>query len=227
MIDLYYFPTPNGRKITIALEELEIPYAIHLVDILDRQQFNTDFLRISCNNKIPAIVDNRAEGQGLSVFESGAILMYLAETAGKLLPSSGPARVEVLEWLMWQVAGLGPMGGQANHFNYYAREKIPYAIERYTQELNRLYGVMDRRLNAREFLCKQYSIADIACFGWVQQAAVGGVDLAAFPHVSEWFSRMNARPAVQRALAKDKQFDRPTSLTDAQHRNLFGSSASD
>ncbi len=221
MIELFYFPTPNGRKITIALEELQLPYRLRHINILAREQFQQAFLSISPNNKIPAIIDYDTGGEPQSVFESGAILVYLAEKTGQLLPQSGSSRVAVWEWLMWQVGGLGPMAGQANHFNHYAREQVPYAQKRYTTELQRLYGVMDRRLQAGEYLCDEFSIADIACYGWVQQAATGGVTLSEFEAVQRWYDRMSDRSAVKRALAQDEAFAAPAPLNDEQHASLF------
>ena len=169
MIDLYYAPTPNGHKITIALEELGLPYTLHRINLGKGDQFATDFLAISPNNKIPAIVDHDGfDGQPVSIFETGAILLYLAEKTGKLMPVElGPERKTVLEWLMWQMGGLGPMIGQAGHFKLYAPERLEYAVERYHAEMLRLYGVLDRRLEGREYICDDYSIADIACWPWV------------------------------------------------------------
>jgi GST-like protein len=223
MIDLYYFPTPNGRKITITLEELQLPYQIKAINILEREQFSPEFLDISPNNKIPAIVDHAPsfEGDSVSIFESAAILVYLAEKTGQLMPSEPRQRLQVLEWLMWQTSGLGPMGGQANHFNRYAREKIPYGIERYTSELNRLYGVMNKQLSNKTYLCGDYSIADIACYGWIDQAEDGGVTMEDYPEVDRWFNTMTKRPAVQRAMALDNDDVRPVTLTDQQHESLF------
>lgn len=223
MIDLYYYATPNGRKISIILEELKLAYTLKRIDILKREQFHPDFLAISPNNKIPVIVDHQPDDDGnpLAVFESGTILIYLAEKTGQLMPQSLRPRTQVLEWLMWQKAGLGPMAGQANHFNKYARKKVPYGIDRYTQELNRLYTVMNNRLEGREYLCDDYSIADIACYGWVAQANDGGVDLSNFQQVEQWFQRLSDRPAIQRALALDFNHEAPATLNNDAFNSLF------
>ena len=222
MIDLYFFPTPNGQKISIALEELELPYTLHRVNILKREQYEPAFLKISPNNKIPAIVDRDGpDGAPLSIFESGAILMYLAEKAGKLLPSEPRPRWEVLQWLMWQMGGLGPFGGQANHFNKDAPEKVPYGIERYTKELTRLYDVMDKRLADRDYLAGDYSIADIACYGWVAQWEDGGQTLSDHANLQAWFERLSARPGVQRGMAVGKEDKPQGKLSDEEHRSLF------
>ena len=200
-IDLYYWSTPNGFKISIMLEECRLPYRVIPVNISKGDQFKPEFLAISPNNRIPAIVD--PDGQGgkpISIFESGAILQYLGRKTGKFYPASERARVEVDQWLMWQMGGLGPMAGQAHHFRIYAKEKIPYAIDRYTNECNRLYGVMDRRLADREFLAGKYSIADIACIGWVSRWERQGQDLKQFPNLKRWFETMLARPAVDRGI---------------------------
>lgn len=201
-IELFYWPTPNGWKVTIALEELGLPYVIRPVNIGKGDQFKPDFLALSPNNKMPAIIDpNGPDGQPISVFESGAILQYLGRKTGKLYPSEERARVEVEEWLFWQVAGLGPMAGQAHHFRIFAPEKVPYAIERYTKECERLYGVMDRRLDGRDYLAGAYSIADIACVGWVRAWERQGQDPTKFANVQAWLDRVLSRPAVQRGLA--------------------------
>lgn len=201
-IELYYWPTPNGYKISIMLEECRLPYVVRPVNIAAGEQFRPEFLAISPNNRMPAIVDPQGPGgRPISVFESGAILLYLGRKTGKLYPRDERGRVEVEQWLMWQMAGLGPMAGQAHHFRGYALEKIPYAIARYTDECNRLYGVMNARLADRDFLAGRYSIADIACIGWVRSYAKQGQDLAEFPHLERWFETMMARPAVQRGLA--------------------------
>ena len=201
MIDLYYWTTPNGHKITIFLEEADLPYTIHPIDISKGDQFDPEFLKISPNNRIPAIVDSDSEiGDGpISVFESGAILQYLAEKTGKFMPAKGPGRVEVLQWLNWQMGGLGPMLGQNHHFAIYAPEKIPYAIERYVKETARLYGVLNKRLGDREFVAGDYSIADMACYPWITGYERQGQDLGDFPHLKRWFETIQARPAVQAA----------------------------
>ncbi|TCQ12357.1 GST-like protein [Rhizobium sp. PP-F2F-G36] len=196
-IDLYYWPTPNGWKITIMLEELGLPYAVKYINISKGEQFALDFLKIAPNNRMPAIVDPDGPGGApISVFESGAILQYLGRKTGRFYPSDERARVDVDQWLFWQMGGLGPMAGQANHFRHYAPEKIAYGIDRYTNEVNRLYGVMNRRLADREFLATEYSIADMACLGWVRQYESGGQDLNDFPHLKRWFETLSARPAV-------------------------------
>jgi len=201
-IALYYWPTPNGWKISIMLEECALPYVVHAIDISKGEQFAPRFLAISPNNRIPAIVDPHGPGgRPISVFESGAILQYLGRKTGKFYPRDERARVAVDEWLFWQMGGLGPMAGQAVHFRRYAPEPIPYALTRYTDEVNRLYGVMNTRLAKREFLAGRYSIADIACVGWVRLAERQGQDLAQFPHLKRWFETIRARPAVKRAFA--------------------------
>jgi len=203
MIDLYYWTTPNGHKITIFLEEAELPYKVHPINIGKGEQFEPEFLKISPNNRIPAIVDN--EVGALSVFESGAILQYLAEKVGKFLPAGEPVgRFQVLQWLNWQMGGLGPMLGQNHHFSRYAPEKIPYAIERYVKETARLYGVLDKQLQGREYIAGDYSIADMACYPWIVPHESQGQDLNNFVNVKAWFERMQARPAVQRAYAVAK-----------------------
>lgn len=201
MIDLYYWTTPNGHKITIFLEEADLPYTIHPINIGKGDQFDPEFLKISPNNRIPAIVDADPEtgDSPISVFESGAILQYLAEKTGKFMPAEGPGRVEVLQWLNWQMGGLGPMLGQNHHFAIYAPEKIPYAIERYVKETARLYGVLNQRLRDREFVAGDYSIADMACYPWITGYERQGQDLGDFPHLKRWFETIQARPAVQAA----------------------------
>jgi GSH-dependent disulfide-bond oxidoreductase len=203
MIDLYYWTTPNGRKITIMLEETGLAYRVRPVDINKDQQFRPEFLAISPNNKIPAIVDSEGPGgKPISLFESGAILIYLAEKAkSPLLPAEPRARYATLQWLMFQMGGVGPMFGQAHHFRRFAKEQVPYAIERYTKETHRLYGVMDRRLGEAEYLAGAYSIADIATFPWVARFEWHGIDWANFPNLKAWFDRITARPAVQKGMA--------------------------
>ena len=201
-IDLYYWPTPNGWKVSIALEEMGLPYTVHPINISTGDQFKPEFLAISPNNKMPAIVDHDGPGgQPISVFESGAILQYLGRKTGKLYPTDERARVAVDEWLFWQMGGFGPMLGQTHHFRIYAPEKIPYAIDRYTNESRRLYGVLNKRLADHEFLAGAYSIADIACVGWAKLWERQGQDIAEFPHVKRWMDQLLARPAVQRGLA--------------------------
>ena len=201
MIDCYTWPTPNGHKVHIMLEEAGLKYAVHGVNIRTGEQFKADFLKISPNNRIPAIVDNEGPGgKPISVFESGAILIYLAEKTGKFLPKDGQTRYDVLQWVMWQMGGLGPMMGQANHFRRYAKEKLPYPTERYTNEANRLTGVLDKRLAKAPYLAGEYSIADMASFPWLRGADTRGVNIEEYPNVKRWFDAINARPAVQRAL---------------------------
>jgi GST-like protein len=199
MIDLHYFPTPNTWKVAIMLEECGLPYRLVPVDITADAQFAPDFLKISPNNRVPAIVDHDAPGGPQSVFESGAILLYLAERTGRFLAPSGPVRVAALEWLMWQMGGLGPMAGQAHHFRRYAPEGNDYVVARYTNECARLYRVLDARLAGRSWIADDYSIADMACWGWVWFHRLHGQDLADFPEVRRWFEAMSARPAVSRA----------------------------
>jgi GST-like protein len=201
-IELYYWPTPNGWKITIMLEECGLPYVVRPVDISKGEQFTPQFLAISPNNRMPAIVDPAGPGdRPISVFESGAILQYLGRKTGKFYPQDERTRVAVEEWLFWQVGGLGPMAGQAVHFRRYAPRQIAYAIARYTGEVNRLYGVMNARLANHEFLAGRYSIADMACVGWVRLAERQGQDLALFPNVRRWFETIRGRDAVKRAFA--------------------------
>lgn len=201
MIDLYYWGTPNGHKISIFLEEAGLPYKLHPINISKGEQFAPEYLKISPNNKIPAIVDQEPkDGSGpLSVFESGAILWYLAEKTGKFIPHSMRAKALVSEWLFWQVGGLGPMAGQTHHFKHYAPEKIPYAIDRYVKETSRLYSVLDKRLAGRDYIAEEYSIADIAIYPWIVPHKAQGQDLNSYPHLNMWFERIRARPAVIRA----------------------------
>jgi GST-like protein len=198
-IELYFWPTSNGLKISIMLEECRLPYELKPININRGEQFEPHFLALSPNNRIPAILDpDGPGGRPISIFESGAILQYLGRKTGKFYPKDERRRVETDEWLFWQVGGLGPMAGQAHHFRGDAPEQIPYAIERYTNEVNRLYGVMDRRLAARDFLAGQYSIADMACWGWSRNWKRQGQNIDDFPHFKAWFERVGARPAVQR-----------------------------
>ena len=201
-IALYTWGTPNGRKISILLEELALPYAVHTIDIARDEQFDPDFLKISPNNKIPAVVDPEGpDGQPIGLFESGAILIYFAEKTGKLLSTDPRVRLETLQWLMWQMGGWGPMLGQAHHFRRFAPEKIPYAIDRYTDETRRLYGVLDKRLSEGAYMAGDYSIADIATFPWAARHEWQGIDLADFPHLKRWYDAVAARPAVARGMA--------------------------
>jgi GSH-dependent disulfide-bond oxidoreductase len=198
MIDLYTFATPNGRKASVMLEEVNLPYAAHTIDITKGEQFTAAFIAINPNSKIPAVVDQEA---GITVFESGAILIYLAEKTGKLLPTESSLRFQVLEWLMFQMGGVGPMLGQYNHFNRFAPEKIPYAIARYRTETLRIYSVLDHQLSDREFICGDYSIADIATFPWIASYEFMGLTLDQHPHLKRWVELMQQRPAVQRGMA--------------------------
>ena len=201
-IDLYYWPTPNGWKITIMLEECSLPYTVIPVDISKGDQFKPQFLAISPNNRMPAIVDHDGpDGRPISIFESGAILQYLGRKTGKFYPRDERGRVEVEQWLLWQMANLGPKAGEANHFRHYAPEKLPYAIERFSNEMNRVYGVMNTRLKDREFLAGNYSIADIACVGWASRAERHGHDMSGFPNVRRWLETLLGRPAVKRGLS--------------------------
>jgi len=224
MIDLYTWPTPNGHKIHIALEELGLPYAVHAIDIGEGDQFKPEFLKISPNNRIPAIVDQDGpKGKPLSLFESGAILIYLAEKTGKLLAPRGHARYTAIAWLMFQMGGIGPMLGQAHHFRAYAPEKIPYAIDRYTNEAKRLYGVLDRRLGEAEYLAGEYGIADIATFPWLRYWERQGVVLSDYPNVQRWFGAIEKRPAVERGLkVLVDRVDKQKPFTDRQREILFG-----
>jgi len=201
-IAVHYAGTPNGHKVTIMLEELGVPYELHFVRIGRGDQFKPEFLAISPNNKIPAIVDPEGPGgKPISIFESGAILKYLGLKFGQFYPTETRAQVKVDEWLFWQMAGFGPMLGQNHHFNLYAPEKIPYAIKRYVDETHRLYGVLDRQLKGKDYITGEYSIADIACIGWANGYVRQGIDIEEFPSFAAWHERMNARPAVKRALA--------------------------
>jgi GST-like protein len=222
MLDLYSAATPNGFKVSIALEELALPYELKVVDLRSGGQFAPDFLRISPNNKIPAIVDHDGpEGGEMAVFESGAILVYLAEKTGRLLAKEGRLRYVALEWVFFQVGGTGPMIGQLGHFRTYAPEKIPYAIDRYGNETKRLYGVLDRRLSEVPYLAgDQYTIADIANLPWLLSYERQGIDLSAFPHVARWMSALKARPAVERGLSKPPRNDAP--MDDKAREVLFG-----
>lgn len=227
-IELLYWPTPNGWKISIMLEECGLPYEIKLVNIGKGDQFTPDFLAVSPNNKIPAIIDpNGPGGQPISVFESGAILQYLGRKTGKFYPTDERKRALVEEWLFWQVAGLGPMAGQAHHFRLYAPEKIPYAVSRYTNEVHRLYGVMNTRLKDNEYLAGEYSIADIACIGWAKLWERQGQDISEFPHFQRWLEAVKARPAVQRGLMVNAEERAKHDLTKdkAAQGVLFGQRA--
>ena len=224
-VDVYYAATPNGHKATIMLEELGVPYQLHFVRIGRGDQFKPEFLAISPNNKIPAIVDPEGpDGKPISIFESGAILKYLGLKFGRLYPTEPRAQVMVDEWLFWQMAGFGPMLGQNHHFNMYAPEKIPYAIKRYMDETHRLYGVLDRRLKGREYIADDYSVADIAVIGWSNGYARQGIDIAEFPDFAAWNKRINDRPAVKRALAIVVPPEQETNAAQDKeaHKILFG-----
>ena len=203
MIDLYFSPTPNGLKVKLFLEEAGLPYRLVPVSLSKGEQFRPEFRAISPNNKIPAIVDHAPADAGapLALFESGAILLYLAEKIGRLIPTAARGRVEVTQWLFWQMSGLGPMAGQIGYFNVYAPEPVPFAIERYAKETRRLYGVLDQRLIDREFVAGEFSIADIACYPWIVPHQGHRQNLADFPHLQRWFEAMTARPATQRTYA--------------------------
>ena len=226
MIDLHYWPTPNGHKITIFLEEAGLPYTIHEVDIGKGDQFKPEFLAIAPNNRMPAIVDHSPKdgGKPISVFESGAILLYLAEKTAKFISPAIRARVETLQWLFWQMGGLGPMAGQNGHFNVYASEKIPYAIDRYTKETNRLYGVLNKRLADREYVAGEYSIADMASYPWIVPYENHKQKLEDFPHLHRWFNAIKARPAVVKAYAAaGPSYAKP--MTDEEKKVLFNQTA--
>jgi len=237
MIDVYYWTTPNGHKITMFLEETGLEYKLIPVHIGRGEQFKPDFLKIAPNNRIPAIVDhnpeatllqtpNSSSGAPVSLFESGAILLYLAEKTQKLIPQDNRGRAEVLQWLFWQMAGLGPMCGQNHHFTQYAPEKIPYAIDRYVKETNRLYGVLNKRLADREFICESgYSIADIACYPWIVPYERQQQDINEFPNLKRWFQAIAARPATVRAYEKGKEINTKPSVDEEARKHLFGQTA--
>ena len=226
-IQLYYWSTPNGHKITIFLEEAEVDYQIHPVNIAKGDQFKPEFLKISPNNRMPAIIDTAPTdgGEPISVFESGAILQYLAEKTGKFLPDDLRSRKTVTEWLFWQVGGLGPMAGQNHHFNRYAPEKIPYAIDRYVNETNRLYGVLDKQLAGKDYIAESYSIADMACYPWIVPHATQQQNLDDFPHLKRWFNNIASRPAVVEAYKKGKQVSSQSTVTEESKKILFGQTA--
>ena len=228
MIDLYYWNTPNGHKITMFLEEAGLAYRIFPIDIGKGEQFSADFLRISPNNRIPAIVDQAPAdgGKALSVFESGAILLYLADKSRSFIPQDLRGRTEVLQWLFWQVGGLGPMAGQNHHFTQYAPDPVPYAIERYVKETSRLYAVLDRRLADRAYVAGDYSIADMACYPWIVLHERQSQKLEDFPNLKRWFETIRERPGTQRAYARGKEIKRSPTMTDDEKRILFGQDAS-
>ena len=227
MIDLYYWPTPNGHKITMLLEELNLPYTLKPVNIGKGEQFAADFLKIAPNNRMPAIVDHAPADGGapISVFESGAILLYLADKTGRFVSPEPRRRVETLEWLFWQVGGLGPMAGQNHHFGTYAPERIPYAIKRYVDETNRLYGVLDRRLAGRDFLAGDYSIADMAAYPWTVSHERQGQNLDDFPDLKRWFHAIEDRPATIAAYARGETVNRPAVMSEEDKRVLLGQTA--
>jgi GSH-dependent disulfide-bond oxidoreductase len=226
-IALYYWPTPNGFKISIMLEECKLAYAMIPVNISAGEQFKPDFLKISPNNRMPAIVDpDGPGGRPISLFESGAILQYLGRKTGKFYPADERARVKVDQWLFWQMGGLGPMAGQLNHFKHYARETLPYAIKRYEDEVNRLYGVMNQQLAKNEFLAGKYSISDMACVGWVNLWRRQGQDIEEFPNLKRWLEAVKARPAVQRGMALGLELRKSVDMKDPKvQRVLFGQRA--
>ncbi len=225
MIDFYFAATPNGLKIKLFLEETGLAHRVTTVSLSKGEQFKPEFLAISPNNKIPAIVDHAPADGGapLSLFESGAILLYLGEKIGRLVPTDLRGRAEVLQWLFWQMAGLGPMAGQIGHFNVYAPEKVPYAIDRYTRETHRLYGVLDRRLEGREFIAGEFSIADIACYPWIVPHQAHGQDLDDFPNLARWFRAMAERPATVRAYeGVENAYAPKQALSERERQVLFG-----
>jgi GST-like protein len=235
MIDLYYWTTPNGHKVTMFLEEAGLKYKIFPINIGKGDQFKPEFLAVAPNNRIPALVDHepkggdKSGGKPISVFESGAMLLYLAEKTGKFLPADIYGRYDVIQWTFWQMGGLGPMAGQNHHFRNYAQDKIPYAIDRYVNETNRLYGVLNKRLKDREFIGGQYSIADMACYPWVVPYKNQGQDIEQFPHLQRWLETIRVRPATERAYAKAKEvnpnFGQPAIRTEEERKVLFGQTA--
>jgi GST-like protein len=231
MIDLYYWSTPNGHKITMFLEDTGLAYKVFPVNIGKGEQFTPEFLAIAPNNRIPAMVDHEPKGGGkpISIFESGAMLLYLAEKTGKFLPTDMYGRYDTIQWTFWQMGGLGPMAGQNHHFRNYAVDKIPYAIDRYVNETNRLYGVLNKRLADREFIAGDYSIADMAAYPWVVPYKNQGQDIDQFPHVKRWLETIGARPATERAYAKAKEvnpnFGQPVNRTEEERKILFGQTA--
>lgn len=227
MIELYYWTTPNGHKITIFLEEAGLDYKIFPINIAKGEQFDPAFLKFAPNNRIPAIRDLAPAdgGEALGIFESGAILEYLADKTGRFLPVTPRQRFEVLQWLYWQMAGLGPMAGQNHHFVQYAPERIPYAMERYIKETNRLYGVLNKQLAGKDYIAGDYSIADMACYPWIVPHERQQQKLEDFPHLKDWFERMAARPAVQRAYEKAKEINSTPTVSNESKTILFGQTA--
>ncbi len=227
MIDLYYWPTPNGHKITLLLEETGLPYTIRPIDIGKGEQFQPDFLKIAPNNRMPAIVDHEPKhgGAPISIFESGAILLYLAEKTGRFLPNDPRGRAQTIEWLFWQMGGLGPMAGQNHHFSIYAPEKLPYAIDRYVNETNRLYGVLDRQLDGRDYIAGAYSIADMAAYPWIVPYERQGQNLDDFVNLKRWFHAIHDKPATIAAYAKGDAINRPKEMSEEDKKVLFGQTA--
>ena len=228
MIDLYYWPTPNGHKITMFLEEAGLDYTIHPINISAGDQFKSEFLAFSPNNRMPAIIDRDPAdgGESVPVFESGAILLCLAEKTGRFLPTNLRSRKTVTEWLFWQMGGLGPMAGQNHHFGVYAPEKLPYAISRYVNETNRLYGVLDRRLAGRSFIAgEDYTIADMACYPWIVPWKRQQQNLDEFANLRRWFDAVRERPATARAYAKGEPFSAQPAVTEEGKKLLFGQTA--
>jgi GST-like protein len=226
MIDLYYWPTPNGHKVTMFLEEAGLPYTIQPIDIRAGDQFKPDFLKIAPNNRMPAIVDHAPAdgGEPISLFESGAILLYLADKTGRFVPSDLRGRKTALEWLFWQMGGLGPMAGQNHHFSMYAPEQLPYAINRYVNETNRLYGVLNKQLEGRDYIAGEYSIADMAAYPWIVPYERQGQKLEDFPALKTWFERIEQRPGTVRAYAKGEAYQQPPMDEEAK-KILFGQTA--
>jgi GST-like protein len=228
MIDLYYWTTPNGHKITMFLEETGLPHRVVPINIGKGEQFAADFLKIAPNNRIPAIVDHAPADGGapISLFESGAILLYLADKTGKFIAPDLRGRTETIQWLFWQMGGLGPMAGQNHHFTQYAPEPVPYAIERYVKETARLYAVLNKQLADREFIAGGYSIADMACYPWIVPHEKQRQNLDDFPHLKRWFAAIRERPATQRAYALAKEINPAPVITEEDKRILFGQDAS-
>ena len=227
MIDLYYWPTPNGHKITLFLEETDMPYTIIPVNIGAGEQFRPEFLAISPNNRMPAIVDHTPMERGgpISVFESGAILLYLADKIERFIAQDLRGRVDTMQWLFWQVGGLGPMAGQNHHFSRYAPETIPYAVERYVKETNRLYGVLNKRLADREFIAGAYSIADMAAYPWIVPHEAQGQNLDDFAHLKRWFETIKSRPATVRAYERGAAISSSPTVNEESRKILFGQTA--
>lgn len=227
MIDLYYWTTPNGHKVTMFLEESGLPYRIIPVNISKGEQFKPEFLAIAPNNRIPAMVDQAPAdgGAATSLFESGAMLLYLADKTGKFIAADPRGRADTLQWLFWQMGGLGPMAGQNHHFTQYAPEQVPYAIDRYVKETNRLYGVLNKRLADRAFIAGAYSIADMASYPWIVPHKRQGQNLDDFPHLKRWFDEIAARPATVRAYARAKEINTTPTMTEEAKKILFGQTA--